>query len=129
LKDGESPHPTNYRGSSYAQEELQRRKNQRISKQRSSGRIFFSKYTTPERSFASALRISVESKQPSENQKESAGPRKNQVANKASGQSMQEEFVNSNAMDDVFVALCQGSQVLRQKRKKFKLSLSLYLVY
>jgi hypothetical protein len=64
LKDGESPHPTNYRGCSYAKEELQRRKNQRISNQGSSGTSFFSKYTTPERSFASALRSSVESKQP-----------------------------------------------------------------
>jgi hypothetical protein len=86
LGDGESPHPTNYRGYNYAKEELQRRKNQRISNQGSSGRTFFSKYTTPERSYASALRSSVESNQPSENQKESAGPQKNQVANKASGQ-------------------------------------------
>jgi hypothetical protein len=70
LKDGESPHPTNYMGCSYAKEELQRRKKQRISIQGSSGRTFFSKYTTPEWSLASALRSSVESKQPSENQKE-----------------------------------------------------------
>jgi hypothetical protein len=85
LKYGESPHPTKYRGCSYAKEELQRRKNQSISNQGSSGRTSFSKYTTPEWSFASALRSFVESKQPSENQKESAGPQKKQVANKASG--------------------------------------------
>jgi hypothetical protein len=90
LKDGESPHPTNYRGCSYVKEELQCRKNQHMSNQGSSGRTFFSKYTTPERPFASALGSSVESKQPSENQKESAGPQKKQVANKSSGQSMQE---------------------------------------
>jgi hypothetical protein len=110
LKDGESPHPTNYRGCSYAKEELQRRKNQRISNQGSSGRTF-SKYTTPEQSFASALRSSVESKQPSENQKESAGPQKKHVANKASGQSMQVEIVNSNAMD-MFVAFTMVQQIM-----------------
>jgi hypothetical protein len=90
LKDGESPHTTKYRGCSYVKQELQRRKNQRISYQGSSGRTFFSKYTTPEWSFASALHSSVESKQPSENQKESVGPQKKQVANKASGQSIEE---------------------------------------
>jgi hypothetical protein len=38
---------------------FQRRKRQRMSNQGSSGRTFFSKYTTPERSFASALRSNV----------------------------------------------------------------------
>jgi hypothetical protein len=112
LKDGELSHPTNYRSCSYAKEELQRRKNQRISNQGSSGRTLFSKYTTPERSFASALRSSVESKQPSENQKESSGPQKKQVANKVSGQSMQEEIVNSNVMDDKFVAFTMVQQIM-----------------
>jgi hypothetical protein len=112
LKNGESPHPTNYRGCSYAKEVLQRRNNQRISNKESSGRTVFSKYTTPERSFASALRSSVESKQPSENQKKSAGPQKKQVANKASCQSMQEETVNSNAMNDMFVAFTMAQQIM-----------------
>jgi hypothetical protein len=65
----------------------------------------------PERSFASALRSTVESKQPSENRKESEGPQKKQVANKASGQSMQEEIVNSNAMDDMFAAFTMVQQI------------------
>jgi hypothetical protein len=112
LKDGESPHPTNYRGCSYAKEELQRRKNQRISNQGSSGRTFFSKYTTPERSFASAVRSSVEPKQPSENQKESTGLQKKQVASKASDESVKEEIVNSNAMDDMFVAFTMVQQIM-----------------
>jgi hypothetical protein len=99
-----NPYPANYRGCSCAKKELQRKKNQLISNQGSSGRTFFSTYTTPERSFASVPRSSVESKQPSENQKESAGLQKKQVTNKASGQSMQEQIVNSNAMDDMFVA-------------------------
>jgi hypothetical protein len=54
----------------------------------------------------------VESKQPSENQKDSAGPQKKQVANKASGQSMPEEIVNSNAMDDMFVAFTMVQQIM-----------------
>jgi hypothetical protein len=111
LGDGESPHQTNYRGCSYAKEELQRRKNQRMSNQGSSGRTFFSKYTTPQRYFGSALLNSVESKQPSENQKESAGPQKKQVANKASSQSIKEEIVNSNAMD-MFVAFTMVQQIM-----------------
>jgi hypothetical protein len=45
----------------------------------------------------------MESKQPSDIQKVSAGPQKKQVANKASGQSMQEEILNGNGMDDIFV--------------------------
>jgi hypothetical protein len=87
LGDGESPHPTSNRICTYAKEELQRKKNQRISNQGSSGRTF-TKYSTLERSFASALRSSVESKQLSENKKESAVSLKKQVANKASGQSI-----------------------------------------
>jgi hypothetical protein len=51
-------------------------------------------------------------KQPSENQKESAGPGKKQVANKASGQSMQVETVNCNAMDDMFVAFTMVQQIM-----------------
>jgi hypothetical protein len=54
----------------------------------------------------------VESKQPSGNQKESAGPQKKQVANKVSGQSMQENIVNSNAMDDMFVAFTMVQQIM-----------------
>jgi hypothetical protein len=54
----------------------------------------------------------VKSKQPSENQKESAGPQKKQVAKKASDQPMQEEIVNSNALDDMFVAFTMVQQIM-----------------
>jgi hypothetical protein len=83
-----------------------------MSNQGSSRRTFFSKNTTPELSFASALRSSVESKKPSENQKESVGLQKKQVANKTSGQSMQEEIENSNSMDDMFVAFTMVHQIM-----------------
>jgi hypothetical protein len=81
-----------------------------MSNQGLSGRTF-SKYTTLERFFASALSSSVESKQPSENQKDSAGPQKKQVANKASGQSMQEVIVNRNALG-MFVAFTLVQQMM-----------------
>jgi sRNA-binding protein len=96
LNDGDSPHPANYMGCSHAKEELQRRKNQRTTNEGSSGRTFFTKYTAPDRSFASVPRCPAEKKQ-----KESAGPQKQQVTNKASGQSMQAN-VNNNAMDDMY---------------------------
>jgi hypothetical protein len=77
----------------------------------------------------------MQSKQPSNNQKESAGPQKKQVTNKASGQSMQEEIVKSNAMDDMFVAFTMVQQIMTglssaaSEEENFLLSLSLYLVY
>jgi sRNA-binding protein len=107
VKDGDSPHPA-YRGCSHAKEELQRRKNQRTTNQESSGRTFFSKNTMPERSFASVLRSPVEEKQ-----KESAGPQKQQVTNKTSGQSIQAD-VNNNAMDDMYVAFTMVQQIMTE---------------
>jgi hypothetical protein len=77
----------------------------------------------------------VDSKQLSENQKESAGHQKKQVANKASGHSMQKDIVNSNKMDDIFVAFIMVQQIMTglsgaaSKMEKFQLSLCLYLVY
>jgi hypothetical protein len=47
-----------------------------------------------------------------ESEKESAGPQKKQVANKESGQSMQEKIVNSNAMDDMFIAFTMVQQIV-----------------
>jgi hypothetical protein len=41
----------------------------------------------------------------------SAGPQKKQVANKSSGQSTQEEIVNSNAKD-MFVAFTMVQQIM-----------------
>jgi hypothetical protein len=76
LKDGESPQPTKNRGCSHAKEELQHRKNQHI------------KPKIIREDFLSPLCNSMESKQPSEIQKEPAGSQKKQVANKESGQSM-----------------------------------------
>jgi hypothetical protein len=54
----------------------------------------------------------VEAKQPSEKQKESANPQKQQVANKASGESVLAKIVNSNAMEDMFVAFTMVQQIM-----------------
>jgi hypothetical protein len=55
LQDCESPHPAIYRGCNYAKQELQRRRNPRVTTQVSAGRTFFSKYTTPDRLFAAPI--------------------------------------------------------------------------
>jgi hypothetical protein len=54
----------------------------------------------------------VEAKQPSGNQKEPAGHQKQQVANKPPGESVQAKIVNSNAMDDMFVAFTMVQQIM-----------------
>jgi hypothetical protein len=45
-------------------------------------------------------------------QKESAGPHKQQVTNKASGQSMQANVVNNNSMDDMYFLFTMVQQIL-----------------
>jgi hypothetical protein len=54
----------------------------------------------------------VESKQLSENQKVPAGSQKKQVGNRASDQSIKEENVNNNAIDDMFVAYTMVQQIM-----------------
>jgi hypothetical protein len=47
-----------------------------------------------------------------EKQKEYAGHQKQQVTNKATGQSMQANVVNNNAMDDMYVAFTMVQQIM-----------------
>jgi hypothetical protein len=63
LVEGEKPHPASYRGCSHAKGELQRRKAQRAPKE-PSGRKFFSKFTSPEQSYAAALHQDTQHQQP-----------------------------------------------------------------
>jgi hypothetical protein len=91
---------------------LQCRKNLQTTNQGSSGRIFFFKHRTPKRSFASALCSSVQAKQPSGYQKEPAGTQKQQVASQAWCQSVEANIVNSNAMEDMFVAFTVVQQIM-----------------
>jgi hypothetical protein len=55
ILEGENPHPASYRGCSHANGELQRRRAQQAPKG-PSGRAFFSKFTSPQQSYAAALR-------------------------------------------------------------------------
>jgi hypothetical protein len=63
LVEGEKPHPESYRGCSHAKGELQRRKAQRAPKE-PSGRKFFSRFTSPEQSYAAELRQDNQNQQP-----------------------------------------------------------------
>jgi hypothetical protein len=56
LKEGEHPHPTTYRGCRHAREEMLRRNQYRSTPKETTGKIFTSRLTTPEQSFAEALR-------------------------------------------------------------------------
>jgi hypothetical protein len=55
LMEGQNPHPASYRGCSHANGELQRSRAQRATKG-PSGRTFFSKFTSPQQTYAAALR-------------------------------------------------------------------------
>jgi hypothetical protein len=68
LVEGEKPRPASYRGCGHAKGELQRRRAQPAPK-RSSGRTFFSKFTSPERSNAGALRQETQQHRPQVPQK------------------------------------------------------------
>jgi hypothetical protein len=62
LGDGEEPHPSNYRGCRHAKEELQMRRAQ-IAPKPATGRVFSSKYTTPNVSFAAVLGTKMQQQQ------------------------------------------------------------------
>jgi hypothetical protein len=116
LKEGEAHHPTSYRGCSHAKEEMEHRKNQRETNQGTAGRTFVSKYTTPDRSFASALHSSMQPQEqrPQQQQNKPAVHHEQQATSQASGQSVQAKNVNSNAMDDMFVAFTMVQQPLQK---------------
>jgi hypothetical protein len=93
---------------------MERRKNQRATNQGTAGRTFFSKYTTPDRSFASALRSSLQPQEqkPQQQQKKPAVHHEQQATSQASGQSVQAKNVNSNGMDDMFVAFTMVQKIM-----------------
>jgi hypothetical protein len=64
LKDGERPHPSNYRGCSHAKEELQRKRMQRPSNSGQEARKFSPEYVVPGKSFAAALDSNPKQQQP-----------------------------------------------------------------
>jgi hypothetical protein len=69
LLERENPHPASYRGCSHEKGELQRRRAQRAPKG-PSGRTFVSKFTSPQQSYAAALRQDKQHQQPQTTQTE-----------------------------------------------------------
>jgi hypothetical protein len=59
----DKPHPSNYGGSKLAKEEMLRRKLQKAPARPATGRVFQSRFTTPELSFAAALSTSSRQQQ------------------------------------------------------------------
>jgi hypothetical protein len=81
--------------------------------QGTTGRTFFSKYTTPDWSFASALHSSMQpQEQRPQQHKKPAVHHIQQATSQASGQSVQAKNVNSNAMDDMSVTFTMVQQIM-----------------
>jgi hypothetical protein len=93
----------------------------------SAGRTFSSKYITPDRQFATALRSFGQQhrQQPSQQkQQQSSVKNKHQDTNQIAGQSVQAKNININAVDEMFAAfttvqqiIADPAQVLRQKKR------------
>jgi hypothetical protein len=80
----------------------------------SAGKTFFSKYTTPDRSFTTALHSSHQQhvQQPSQQkQQQSSGLSMYQDTNKISNQSVQAKNVNINATDNMFLTFTMVQQI------------------
>jgi hypothetical protein len=65
--------------------------------------MFFSKYTTPDRSFAAALHTSNQQQPLQQKQQQSSGKIMHQDTNQISGQSVQAKNVNIHATHNVFM--------------------------
>jgi hypothetical protein len=88
-------HLVNYRGCNHEKQELQHRRNLWMTTLGSAGRMFFSKRTTPDQSFAAALCSSDQQhpQQPSQQKKqESSGKNMHQDTNQISGQANANQF-------------------------------------
>jgi hypothetical protein len=83
----------------------------------SARRTLFLKYTTPDRSFAAALRsFDQQHRQQPLQQKQQQSSRKNmhQDTNQISGQSVQAKNVNIHATDDVFLAFTMVQHIMAE---------------
>jgi hypothetical protein len=114
LKNGEMPHPSNYRGCSHAKEELQRRKAQRSTNRNEAKRTFTSNHVVPGQSFAEAVRVNR--RQPQEEQRTTAGntealPPTHQHT-RPTGQSVQVANVNSSSLNDMFKVATVVQQIM-----------------
>jgi hypothetical protein len=123
LAEGEKPHPSNYRGCRHANEELLRRKSQRIPKT-TTGRVFSTKLTTPGVSFAAELRGRIEDhQQPPARQEAVAAPVAveprvsaplSQQSQQPTGQSVRAQNVNSEPLYNMLRVVTVVQQIMTE---------------
>jgi hypothetical protein len=112
LKDGEEPHPYNYRGCSHTKVELQRKRMQRLSNRGQEASKFSPDYVVPGRSFAAALRSNPKQQQASVVTAEAPNPTQNQQQN--TGQSVPASNVNSLPLDNMLRAITVVQQIMTE---------------
>jgi hypothetical protein len=111
LKEGEQPHPSNYRGCSHVKEESLRRRSQRSTPKETLGRTFASRRTMPRKSFAAVLRGNPQQLQtePAEMTAPLITP-KTQV----SGHSVQSSSATTSSLDDMFKVAAIVQQIMTE---------------
>jgi hypothetical protein len=114
LTDGEKPHLSIYRGCSHAKDEMQRRKKFKATEQGPFGRTFFSKYTPPDKSFATALTGYAQSQQQPQ-VLQAQRPKPDTVERKGSSYAAaQASCVKSSSLDDMFRVASVVQQIMTQ---------------
>jgi hypothetical protein len=114
LKEGENPHPSNYRGCSHAKEESLRRRSQRTTPKEAVGRKFSSRPVLPGKSFAAALRGKPQQQQqPRTEPAERIAPLFN-PKHQMSGQSVQAPSVGTSSLDDMFKVAAIVQQIMTE---------------
>jgi hypothetical protein len=108
LKEGERPHPSNYRGCSHAKEEIQR-KSQQSSNREPTRRKLSTGYVTPGKSFAAALRNNPQQQTPVVTI-EALPPTQHCTQN--AGQSAQAPNGNSSSINDMFKVASGVEQII-----------------
>jgi hypothetical protein len=105
---------------------MQRRKKLKATVQGPAARAFSSKYTTPDRSFAAALRGHAQSQEPQviqaqhphpvtvEGREQVQPPRQHQQPTQQTGQSVQATSVKSSSLDDMFRVASAVQQIMTE---------------
>jgi hypothetical protein len=116
LKEGERPHPSNYRGCSHAKAETLRRRIQRTGQNELTGNRFSGSRVTPGQSFAAVLRGNTQQPQQQQLQpaERSGDQRRSQQNNQQTGQSVQAPSVNSSSLDDMFKVATIVQQIMTE---------------
>jgi hypothetical protein len=118
LAEGETPHPSNYRGCSHAQDEIRKRKAKRAPKP-TTGRVFSSSHATPGVSYAAALKNptqpqprQVAEPAPAGVEQSRVPPPAQQRLRQQTGQSVQADNVNSTSLNNMFRVASVVQQIM-----------------